>query len=124
MYYYDTLKKDVYNSYDGQPITDYFKQEQILSINEYRSQSKSIVGYRCFKVAYTYKEQSEEYAGFMPSITYTRTLWVTESIRSPFHSVVNRKEILSKYYPLEITEEVLGVRGFVTKYTTDLIDLK
>lgn len=123
LYYYDRAKNDVYNSFDGEPIVDYFKQENILEVKEYKQQTKNILGNQCFKVVYTYREQPEEEMDFMPQITYSRELWVTNYKSSQFHSVIKSPQILSKYYPLKIAEKMLGINGFETIYTVERIEL-
>ncbi|WP_316768477.1 hypothetical protein [Pedobacter frigiditerrae] len=60
----------------------------------------------------------------MPPIVYTRALWVTDQLKSPFHFAVKANEILSKYYPLEIIERVDKIKGLETTYILTAINLK
>ena len=53
-----------------------------------------------------------------------RELWVTNQIRCNFHPVINEKDILIKYYPLEIVESFEGLEGQITTYTLDKISIK
>ncbi|TCC89476.1 hypothetical protein EZ428_17445 [Pedobacter frigiditerrae] len=124
LYYFDKLKNIVINSFNQSQLVDYFRQEQIISIKEYREQTKIIQGYKCFKVIYQYKENSENEEIFMPPIVYTRELWVTEQLKSPFHFAVKANEILSKYYPLEIVEHIDKISGLETTYILTSINLK
>lgn len=60
----------------------------------------------------------------MPKMIMERELWVTDKIIVPFHSIVRSPEILSKYYPIEITEKMKGVNGFETSYVIENISIK
>ncbi|RZL50877.1 MAG: hypothetical protein EOP00_02050 [Pedobacter sp.] len=124
LYYYDKLKNIVVNSYNQNQLVDYFRQEQVISIKEHREQTKIIQGYKCFKVIYQYKENTENEEIFMPPVIYTRELWVTEQLKSPFHFAVKANEILFKYYPLEIIEHMDKISGLETTYILTAINLK
>lgn len=115
----------VYNGYNSEEIEDYFETEEIISLKEYKTERKLIKGYNCFKVVYTCRENFEHEEEFkMPEMIMERALWVTDKIIAPFHSIVRNPEILSKYYPMEITEKMKGVNGFETKYLVENISLK
>ena len=124
LYYYDKLKNIVINSYNESPLLDYFKQEQVISIKEHKEQTKIIQGYKCFKVIYQYEDKPERAEIFMSPMIYTRELWVTEQLKSPFHFAVQTNQILSKYYPLEIIERLDKISGLETIYILTAINLK
>lgn len=114
----------VYNSYNSQEIDDYFESEEIISLKEYKTENKLIKGFNCFKVIYVYREKFDDAQFQIPKIIMERELWVTDKIIAPFHSIVRNQKILSKYYPLEITEKMRKVNGFETKYLLNNISLK
>ncbi|VXC11271.1 conserved hypothetical protein [Flavobacterium sp. 9AF] len=51
-------------------------------------------------------------------------MWVTTQIKCNYHPVINEKDILIKYYPLEIVESFEGLEGQITTYTLDKISIK
>ncbi|TBO39847.1 hypothetical protein [Pedobacter kyonggii] len=114
----------VYNSYNSEEIEDYFESEEIISLKEYKTENKLIKGYNCFKVTYLYREKFDGTEFQMPDMIMERELWVTDKIIAPFHSIIRSQQILSKYYPLEITEKMSKVDGFETKYLVENISLK
>lgn len=83
-----------------------------VEIKEYRNETKTIGGYTCFRVRYAYRENDEYLAQFQA----VKELWVTEAINSLYHPVIREKEILQKYYPLEITESTDVFKGHKTIY--------
>jgi len=118
--YTDSL---VYNSYNSEEIEDYFDNETIISLKEFKSERKLIKGYNCFKVIYVYQENFDKEEFRMPEMIIERELWVTDKIIVPFHSIIRNQSILSKYYPIEITEKIHNVNGYETKYTIDSISI-
>lgn len=114
----------VYNSFNSEEIEDYFESEEIISLKEYKTENKLIKGYNCFKVTYLYREKFDGTEFQMPAMIMERELWVTDKIIAPFHSIIRSQQILSKYYPLEITEKMSKVDGFETKYLVENISLK
>jgi small nuclear ribonucleoprotein (snRNP)-like protein len=123
-FYFNYTDNLVYNSYNSEEIEDYFKGEGIISLTEYRTATKLIKGYNCFKVTYVYREQADNEEFQVPEMIIERELWVTDKIIAPFHSIIRSQQILSKYYPLEITEKMSKVNGFETKYLVENISLK
>lgn len=114
----------VYNSYNSEEIENYFDSEEITSLKEYKTERKVIKGYNCFKIVYIYREKFDNEEFHMPKMIMERELWVTDKIIVPFHSIVRSPEILSKYYPIEITEKMKGVNGFETSYVIENISIK
>lgn len=112
----------VLNEYGGYVELD---SEKIISLTEYRNESKFINGFRCFKIIYTYNESSaNDYDLFSSFLINTRELWVTEEIKCNYHPVINKSKILEKYYPLEIIEYSDEIKGFVTNYKLVEFSLK
>jgi hypothetical protein len=109
-----------------------YSNNKDVSIQEFRKERKLINGYDCFKVVYKYKidfSDVEEVDGMdilgilsvdQPNIT---EFWVTEKIQSLFHPICREKEILAKYYPLEITQETAFFKGMTMSYTLKSISL-
>jgi hypothetical protein len=123
-FYFNYADNLVYNSFNSEEIEDYFESEEIISLKEYRTENKLIKGYNCFKVAYVYREKFGDTEFQIPEMIIERELWVTDKIMTPFHSIIRSQQILSKYYPLEITEKRSKVNGFETKYLVENISLK
>jgi len=89
-------------------------------IIEKRNETKVIAGYKCFKVILKKGLQTN------PHLTiYDIEMYVTEDINLNFSPICNYKEILNKYYPLEITrkprEEIMTE---ITTWKIKSIDLK
>jgi hypothetical protein len=107
-----------------------FANNNIIDIKELRNEIKLIKNFKCFKVVYTYSEgDSEEeqlpyFAELMNGYKYTREMWVTDKIKSEFHPLVKDREILTKYYPVEITEYSDMTKGMVDKYELITLQLK
>jgi hypothetical protein len=93
-----------------------FKENTYCSLKEFRDSVKVINGYNCFKVVITEKE-SRSFEGinfidlFPNSYKFTE-VYVTEDIKSLFHPIIVDKEILSKYYPLEIKQFSDLLKGY------------
>lgn len=102
---------------------DYYSFNEIFDVNEFRNEIKKVNGFDCFKVTYSYKEESSSvFSDFFTGYTNYREMWVTEKIKCAFHPVVNDRLILEKYYPLEINEYFNVLKGYVKKY--ELIKLE
>ena len=105
-----------------------YSTAEILEIKEYKEETKTINGYICFKVIMQYKsneiEEDAELNNFMQQFIQKKELWVTTKIKCNYHPVINQKQILSKYYPLEIIESSEAHEGFITKYTIEKMDIK
>ena len=101
------------------------EEDEIIKLTEFKNETKLINGFNCYKVIYNYKEQKVSDFDFLSEVTTNiRELWVTEKIKCNFHPVINEKEILDKYYPLEILEYSEEIKGFETNYKLDLITIK
>ena len=103
-----------------------YQKNKDVSIKELKSDQKIINGFKCFKVIYQYKENFDdnELSEILTSNEYSSTeFWVTEEIKSLFHPVYRVKEILEKYYPLEITEKSALAKGFKVIYRLKKNDL-
>lgn len=117
-----------YNVYgDRKEYNFYFSNNQILEIKEFREEIKTIKGYICFRVIYTYLENGldtgDDFTNFMKKYPNTRELWVTDRIKTLFHPVITDKEILQKYYPLEIKEYLETAKGIEMYYELENISL-
>lgn len=104
----------------------FFPKVKVISINEFRNETKIINGYPCFKVVYSYQEifDDNDLDSSMNDFIQRKELWVTEKIKSPMHPVIHESEILEKYFPLEIIKTIDEIEGFKTVYTLDKLDLK
>lgn len=108
-----------------QPEPYAYVKNKDVTITEYRNERKNILGYDCFKVIYKYKINGED--GDLPPIIanefQTTEFWVTEKIQSLFHPVCREKEILVKYFPLQIIETSSLFKGMITAKTLKSITL-
>ncbi|RZK57023.1 MAG: hypothetical protein EOO91_10940 [Pedobacter sp.] len=125
-------KKDVSKTFTS-PEDFAFSKNKDVSIQEFRNERRVINGYNCFKVIYKFKvdfSDVEEIDGvdilgiLGVDQVNTTEFWVTEKIQSLFHPICRDKEILEKYYPLEITQETSFFKGMMMSYTTKSISLK
>ena len=95
--------------------------------NEYvefdKNEIKTINGFKCFKVIYSFNTQEKSFDFNNFSIN-NRELWVTEEIKCNYHPVINDIEILEKYYPLEIIEYSNDIKGVLTSYKIETLELK
>ena len=74
---------------------------------------------------YQYKDDSDPELEMLSTITTsTRELWVTESIKSLYHPVINDFQILEKYYPLLIIQYSDEIKGFQTEYKLEKLTFK
>jgi hypothetical protein len=102
----------------------YYSKNKIESIKEDRQKNKKIKGYICFKVIYTFSEPKDDDFLFLDSYYHkTRELWVTEMIKSSFHPIIDEKEIIENYYPLEILEYSNIFKGVVTVHKVEKMNL-
>lgn len=100
-----------------------FAPIKMLTVTEQKKNKKIIAGYDCFKVIYEFiVTEIKDY--FSENTIYRREAWVTDKIKSIYNPVANEKEIIDKYYPLEVTETINGVKGYEVKYTLEKITLK
>ncbi|TKC13137.1 hypothetical protein FA048_05860 [Pedobacter polaris] len=93
-----------------------YQKNRDITIKEFKQEQKIINGFKCFKVTYQYKEDfdgDEELGAILTTNEYSTTeFWVTTDIQSLFHPVCRIKEILVKYYPLEISQQSSLAKGF------------
>lgn len=105
----------------------YYSNNKIIEIKENKKETKKINGFDCFKVIYTFNEdgldETDEFANFMKKYPQTREIWVTNKIKSPFHPIVREKEIIEKYYPLEIKQYSKEFKGIEEHYTITTFSL-
>lgn len=95
----------------------YYSNNEIFDIKEFRKETKKINGFECFKVSYSFKQESDgDLSSFMDISTVHREIWVTEKIRCNFHPVINDRAILEKYYPLEILQRSETIKGCEISY--------
>ena len=106
---------------------DYYYSNNIIEIKENKKETKKVNGFDCFKVIYTFIEdgldETDEFATFMKKYPQTREIWVTNKIKSPFHPIVREKEIIEKYYPLEIKQYSKEFKGIEENYTITTFSL-
>ncbi len=104
---------------------EYYSLNKVIDLREFKNERKKINGYDCFKITYSYKEESSSGLNdFLSGYINHRELWVTEKIKCAFHPVINDRLILEKYYPLEITEHSDAIKGCETKYSLVNIIIK
>lgn len=105
----------------------YYSNSKIIEIKENKKETKKINGFDCFKVIYTFFEdgldETDDFATFMKKYPQTREIWVTDKIKSLFHPLVREKEIIEKYYPLEIKQYCKEFKGIEYKYTITTFSL-
>lgn len=105
-----------------------YNQNEIIEIKEHQKENKIIDGYSCFKVVMLYRENLEndiDFENFMQqNYIQKRELWVTTQIKCQYHPIINEKEILLKYYPLEIIESTENIEGFIASYTIESLKIK
>lgn len=100
----------------------FYINKKLKTLKEFKKEKRNIAGYKCFKIIYEYYEVSDEeedegYAKFAKDKFYTLEIWVTNEIKSSFHPIIKEKQILDKYYPLEIIETDSTLKGLVKKYS-------
>lgn len=108
------------------PINDFsykipFENIKDLKIQELKKEKRIIKGIKCFKINVSYTvviifDKKNEFPGLkVPDriINLESEMWVTEKIKSIYHPAFKVKEILEKYYPLEIKEKNNSIKGIV-----------
>lgn len=86
----------------------------ITGIEEYKNETKTVKGFKCYKVVMYYFD-FEEPPG-LRSLLNIMELWVTEDIKSKFHPFLKSNEILEKYFPLQVKHSIKDVEGRYTSY--------
>jgi hypothetical protein len=89
-----------------------FKKIKDLKIREFRKETQTVNGIKCFKILVSYTEiidakTNVEFPEFNTKEEQNHIfleMWVSENIKTIFHPVFKIREILEKYYPLEIIE--------------------
>lgn len=116
------VSKITINTVTGEALNDIGKnitlhKSQIISLEEYKDETKTINGYKCYKVVYRFIEPEN----FLNFLANTREIWVTETIKCKYHPLINDVEILKKYYPLEIVEYTDELKGMLTSYKVQVM---
>lgn len=120
----DFTKGKEYYKYPYDGIEEYpyiFEKIKDLKIQEFRKEKKKIQGIECFKIRCLYSqiteyEKFDEVSSFPDEIDHIESeIWVTENIKSTYHPAFKVKEILEKYYPLEIIEKNSEAPGRIRK---------
>lgn len=86
----------------------------ITGIEEYKNETKTIKGFKCYRVVMYYFDFGEP-AG-LRSLLNIMELWVTENIKSKFHPFIKSNEILEKYFPLQVKHSIKDVEGRYTSF--------
>lgn len=97
-----------------------------VTIKEYPNETKIINGYKCFKIivaANDFPDNADVPAELKDSQTITE-MWVTRQIQCLYHPVIRYKDILQKYYPLEISESGGLVDGVKLIHESAIMSLK
>jgi hypothetical protein len=100
-----------------------YSQNEVVSLKEFKNETRTIKGYKCYKVVATIKEKATNSELLNNSLIY-KELWVIDDIKCLYHPVIYEKAILQKYYPLEIKEYSDLLKGVVTLYVLDTITLR
>ena len=100
-----------------------YSENEVVSLKEFKNETRTIQGYKCYRVVATIKEKGSSSELLNNSLTY-KDLWVTDVIKCLYHPVIYEKAILQKYYPLEIKEYSDLLKGVVTLYVLDTITLR
>lgn len=98
-----------------------FENIKDLKIQELKKEKKIIKGVKCFKIKVSYTvviifDKKNEFPGLkVPDkiMDFESEMWVTEKIKSIYHPAFKIREILEKYYPLEIKEKNNSRKGIV-----------
>ena len=97
-----------------------YSKNEVLEIKEFKNETKKINGFKCFKVIMLFKpyyNEEDEFENFINQYVHKRELWVTDKIKCSYHPIENQKEIITKYYPLEITESIVGIEGQLVNFS-------
>ncbi|WP_159801183.1 hypothetical protein [Flavobacterium sp. MK4S-17] len=100
-------KKDSTTFYLKRPYA--YSDIKIKYIKEFRNETRLIGGFKCFKIIYLCTEQTD----FSEELNFYRELWVTDRILCQYHPIVKEKQILKKYYPLEVLEYSEMLKGIM-----------
>lgn len=101
----------------------FFESQKIITeIQEFTNETKTINGFKCFKVVEYYFDLDEPPG--LNNLLNINELWVTDQIKSKFHPLIKEPEIIDKYYPLEIKHSIKNVEGMFTLYEISEFTLK
>jgi hypothetical protein len=98
------------------------ENNDIIKLTEYKNETKLINGFKCFKVVYSLKALNNNF-DFINLTLNNRELWVTEEIKCNYHPIINEIELLEKYYPLEILEYSDEIKGTLTNYKIETLNI-
>lgn len=98
-----------------------FENIKNLKIQEFKNEKKNVKGVECFKIKTSYTtinifDKKNEFPGLKILdiiVEFESEMWVTTKIKSIYHPAFKVKEILEKYYPLEIKEQAYAKKGVV-----------
>jgi hypothetical protein len=93
------INSNAYKIFDGRPI-DFYSTADRYELLEFKDDTKVILGYKCFKVVLKKKFQKNPHL-----TTYDYEMYVTEDIKLNYHPAYRNKDILEKYFPLEIIKK-------------------
>ncbi|MDH7444520.1 hypothetical protein [Aquimarina sp. 2201CG14-23] len=86
----------------------------IINSKEIKEDRKTIEGFDCYKV---YIQQAEADSDMPLTFSFTiLEMYVTEEIQSEVHPIIDNKDILSMYYPLEIKKVQQITKGVTDFY--------
>ncbi|WP_028889932.1 hypothetical protein [Tenacibaculum ovolyticum] len=111
---YKLAKKDSVTKYLKE-LYKYNSSINQLKIKEYKDSIKVINGYRCYKVEFNDTEKLEVEGSFF-KFNKSYELYVTDELKLKYHPFFRYKEILNKYYPIQIKENISLVNGAYTYY--------
>lgn len=99
-----------------------FKNINAVEIDVFKDSTKNILGYKCFKIIIKERENGSynkiAFSDlFSKAYIYTE-MYVTKKIKSLYHPLVSDKNILNKYYPLEIKKYSDILKGYSVIMTT------
>ncbi|WP_271769008.1 hypothetical protein [Aquimarina algiphila] len=100
-----------------------YRNTHDFCITEYRNDTKVIHGYNCFKILLEINNPVP-IAKELPRVKEKYIMYVTEEIIFKYHPIIRYKEVLEKYYPLEVIETSDLIEGYEKIYTLTEMTLK
>lgn len=121
-----------YNKKYDQAFGFPFVKIKNLKIKEFREGKKMLANISCFKIKCTYQIiiNHEEFRSVFETeypdevVNVESEMWVTEKIKPMYHPAFKVKEILEKYYPLDILETQDDIKGFERRFVLQKITLQ
>ncbi|WP_298511124.1 hypothetical protein [uncultured Kordia sp.] len=99
---------------------DQFSISDTYRITEHRDDVKIILGYKCFKIVLEKKSPKNAHLD-----VYNIEMFVTEDIKLNYSPIIKYKDILNKYYPLQVAKKPKKERMIeVVVWKAIQIDLK